>query len=69
MTKTSQAQKRKVVNRTKAKRYYTFSTRLKYEERNSFLRYCREAGLTPSEVIRNIVLDKIKNLKFLEGTI
>ena len=44
-------------------RYYTFSTRLQYNERNKFLEHCRIIGLTPSEVLREVIKDKIRFLK------
>jgi len=44
-------------------RYYTFSTRLKYKERNTLLKRCKELDLTPSEFIRNIILKKLENKK------
>ena len=44
-------------------RYYTFSTRLKYSERNEFLRFCKIMEITPSELIRELILKKFKEEK------
>ena len=54
---------RKIANRKRGRiRYYSIGTRLNYKDRNSFLKYCRKAQLTPSEVIRLIINDKIKEV-------
>ena len=41
-------------------RFYTFSTRLKYEERNELLTWCRIMETTPSELIRELLLKKFE---------
>jgi hypothetical protein len=42
------------------KRYYTFSTRLKYSERNELLSNCKKVSITPSEFIRQLILIKFQ---------
>jgi hypothetical protein len=42
------------------KRYYTFSTRLKYSERNALLNRCKTMEITPSEFIRELILNKLE---------
>lgn len=55
---------KKKVNRKKGRiRYYTFSTRLKYDERNELLTWCREFKITPSEHIRELILKKFDEEK------
>ena len=44
-------------------RFYTFSTRLKYSERNEFLTWCRVFKITPSEFIRELILKKFEEEK------
>ena len=55
---------KKLVNRKKGRiRYYTFSTRLKYNERNELLTWCRVFKITPSEFIRECLLKKFEEEK------
>ena len=45
------------------KRFYTFSTRLTYKQKNELLTWCREFKITPSEFIRELILKKFDNEK------
>lgn len=55
---------RKRVKRKKGRtRFYTFSTRLKYTERNELLTRCKIMYTTPSEFLREILLEKLKRFR------
>lgn len=55
---------RKITNRRKGRvRFYTFSTRLKYKERNELLNWCRVFKITPSEFLRELILNKFEEEK------
>ena len=55
---------KQIVNRKKGRiRFYTFSTRLKYSERNELLTWCKAFKITPSEFIRELILKKFEEEK------
>ena len=62
--KLSDKRKIRKIYKTKGRiKYFTFSTRLKFEEKNELRTWCRIMETTPSEFIRELILKKFEEEK------